>query len=84
MAKAEVIKGLAVGATSGHAINFLTENRPLSGAGLQRPRSPPAESLGAEEYMRYLTQKDDIDKKLLEKQWNAEESATGPASGSGW
>jgi hypothetical protein len=40
--------------------------------------------MGAEEYIRYLTQKDELDKKLLEKQWNPDESGTGPISGSDW
>jgi len=34
--------------------------------------------------MRYLSQKDEIDKKGLEKKWNTEESGTGPVSGSDW
>jgi hypothetical protein len=83
MAMAETTN-TAVGATLGHEASSLPENRPLSGTRLQRPTPPPAETMGAEEYMRCLTQKDNIDKKLLEKQWNTEESGTGPISGSDW
>jgi hypothetical protein len=84
MAKADVTHDSATGVAPGHAANFLPENRPLSGNRLQRPTPSPTENMGAEEYMRYLTQKDELDKKLLEKQWNADESGTGPISGSDW
>ena len=83
MGKAEATQDPVVGAPS-HANNFLAENRPLSRNRLPRPTPPPAENMGAEEYIRCLTQKDELDKKLLEKHWNPDESGTGPISGSDW
>lgn len=84
MARPETARDSAVGAASSLAANFLPENRPLNVTHLQRPTPPPVETMGAEEYVRYLTQKDEADKKLLEKQWNTEENGTGPISGSDW
>jgi hypothetical protein len=83
MGKAEATQDPVVGAPS-HANNFLAENRPLSRNRLPRPTPLPAENIGAEEYIRHLTQKDELDKKLLEKHWNPDESGTGPISGSDW
>ena len=54
------------------------ENRPLSGF-------TSLESLGAEGYMRYLTQKADDDKKIIEQGWNAGTTSTGPViPGTDW
>ena len=86
MTKSEVSYDTATGGASILTTNYLPENRPLNSTRLQRPNSPAAESMGAEEYMRYLTQKDEADKKLFEKHYNADgsQSGTGPVSGSAW
>jgi hypothetical protein len=84
-AKPELTQDSAGGLGSFNAATFLPENRPMARNRLQRPTPPPAESMGAEEYMRYLSQKNESDKKGLEKKWNTEEeSGTGPVSGSDW
>jgi len=83
-AKPELAHDSAAGVGSFNAATFLPENRPMARNRLQRPTPAPAESMGAEEYMRYLSQKDEIDKKGLEKKWNTEDSGTGPVSGSDW
>jgi hypothetical protein len=60
------------------AANFLPENRPLN-----RDRPAP-DNLGAEGYMRYISQKADEDQKIIEQGWNANTTATGPVMGSDW
>ncbi|KAE9380250.1 hypothetical protein N431DRAFT_323499 [Stipitochalara longipes BDJ] len=84
--KSEATYDTVIGGASILAANFLPENRPLNVNRLQRPTPPPVETMGAEEYMRYLTQKDEADKKLFEKHYNADgsQSGTGPVSGSDW
>jgi hypothetical protein len=84
MAKPELTYDSAVGAAPLNAAKFLPENHPLTINRLQWPTPPPTDSMGAEEYMRYLSQKDEMDKKGPAKKWNAEESGTGPISGSEW
>ena len=58
--------------------NLLPENRALN-----RNRPAP-EGLGAEEYMRYVSQKAGEDKKIIEQGWNANTTARGPVMGSDW
>jgi hypothetical protein len=64
--------------------NLLAESRPMNVNRPQRPMLPCAETMGAEDYMRYLTQKDVAENKPVEKKWNPENSGTGPISGSDW
>lgn len=66
------------------ASNFLPENRPLNRERSPRPVRPSSDTMGAEGYMRYISQKDDQDKKILEQGWNANTTATGPVMGSDW
>jgi hypothetical protein len=66
------------------AANFLPENRPLNRDRSPRPIRPSPDTMGAEGYMRYISQKDDEDKKILEQGWNANTTATGPVMGSDW
>jgi hypothetical protein len=66
------------------AANFLPENRPLNRDQSPRPIRPSPDTIGAEGYMRYISKKDDQDKKILEQGWNANTTATGPVIGSNW
>jgi hypothetical protein len=84
LAKPELTHDSAVSFAPANAANFLPENRPLTRNRLHRPTPPPAESRGAEGYMRYLSQKNEIDKKGPEKKWNTDEPGTGPVSGPDW
>ncbi|PMD35247.1 hypothetical protein L207DRAFT_109635 [Hyaloscypha variabilis F] len=87
MAKSELTYDNAIGGASILAANFLPENRPLNVNRLQRPTPPPVETMGAEEYMRYLTERDEADKKLFEKHYkntDGSQSGTGPVPGSDW
>lgn len=61
------------------AANLLPENRPLN-----RAVRPSPDFVGAEGYMRYLSQKANEDKKIVEQGWNAKTTATGPVMGSDW
>ena len=66
------------------AANFLPEDRPVN---RDRPRKPiraSIETMGAEGYMRYLSQKVEADKKILEQGWNSYTTGTGPVMGSDW
>lgn len=83
MAKAEFSYGPTGATSSFNSANFLADNLSISGTRLQRPVPPPTENMGAEGYMRYLSQKDDTDNKGAEKLTNTE-SGTGPISGSDW
>lgn len=84
MSKGEMSYG-SVGVSPLNAASFLPENLPLIGNRLRRPTPPPADSMGAERYMRYLTQKDVAEQRgAAEKNLNSNTSGTGPASGSGW
>jgi len=66
------------------AANFLPENRPLNRDRGPRPIRPSPETMGAEGYMRYVSQKATEDKKIIEQGWNAGTTATGPVMGSDW
>jgi hypothetical protein len=66
------------------AANFLPENRPLDRDRPHRPIRASIETLGAEGYMHYLTQKAEDDKKILEEGWNSNTIGTGPIMGSDW
>jgi hypothetical protein len=63
-------------------VNFLPENRPLSRD--ERSTRPSPEHLGAEGYMRYISQKAADDKKAIERGWNSNTTGTGPIMGSDW
>lgn len=65
-----------------NAANNLSENRPLSRA-IPIVRPAP-ETMDAEGYMRYLTQKADDDKKVSELGWNPNTTGKGPIMGSDW
>jgi hypothetical protein len=84
MAKPEPTHDSAVGAAPLKAATFLPENRPLIRNRLQRYTPPPRESMCAKGYMRYLSQKNEIDNNGPEEKWNTDESGTGPVSGSDW
>lgn len=60
------------------AANFLPENRPIN-----RDRRSP-DTMDAEGYTRYISQKADEDRKIIEQGWNANTTATGPVMGSDW
>ena len=66
------------------AANFLPENRPLDRDRPRRPVHASVETLGAEGYLRYLTQKAEGDKKIAEEGWNSNTTGTGPVMGSDW
>ena len=66
------------------AANFSPENRPINRDRPHRPILASVESMGAEGYMRYLTQKAENDKKILEQGWNPNTTGTGPVMGSDW
>lgn len=68
------------------AASFLPENRPLNPddrPGLLHKRTS-SENMGAEAYMRYLTNKADNDQRIIDSGWNTNTSATGPVMGSDW
>jgi hypothetical protein len=64
-------------------VNFQSENRPLSRS--EHSTRPSPERLGAERYMRYVSQKDE-GKKATEQAWKPSTTGTGtgPVAGSGW
>jgi hypothetical protein len=64
--------------------SFLAENRPLNGDRSPRLTRPSPDTMGAEGYMRYLSQKADEDQKIIEQGWNSNTTATGPVMGSDW
>lgn len=66
------------------AANFLPENRPINRDRPRRPIRASVETLGAEGYMRYLTQKAEDNKKILGEGWNPNTTGTGPVMGSDW
>lgn len=66
------------------AANFLPENRPLNRDRSPQPIRPSPDTMGAEGYMRYLSQKAEEDKKIIEQGWNSNTTATGPVMGSDW
>ena len=66
------------------AANFLPENRPLNRDRPRRPIRASVETMGAEGYMRYLSQKAEDDKKILEQGWNSNTTGTGPVMSSDW
>jgi len=66
------------------AANFLPENRPLDRDRPRRAVRATVETLGAEGYLRYLTQKAEEDKKIVEEGWNSNTTGTGPVMGSDW
>ena len=66
------------------AANFLPENRPLTRDRSSRPMRASAESMDAEGYMRYLSQKADEDKRIIEQGWNSNTTGTSPVMGSDW
>lgn len=69
------------GPAPGMASIFLPENRPFNSERYQRA-VPLATS--AEGYMRYLSNKDENDKQIIEQGWNANTTGTGPITGSDW
>lgn len=66
------------------AANFLPENRPLNRDRPPRPIRPSPQTMGAEGYMRYISQKAEDDKVILEQGWNSKTTGTGPVMGSDW
>ena len=66
------------------AANFLPENPPVDRDRPHRPVRASIETLGAEGYLRYLTQKAEVDKKIVEEGWNSNTTGTGPVMGSDW
>jgi hypothetical protein len=66
------------------AKNFSPENRPLDRDRPHRPVRASVETLGAEGYLRYLTEKAEADKKIVEDGWNSNTTGTGPVMGSDW
>lgn len=66
------------------AANFLPENRPLNRDRTPRPIRPSPETMGAGAYMRYVAQKAEADKKVIEQGWNANTTGMGPVMGSDW
>jgi len=64
--------------------SFLPENLPFSKDRVQRQNPTTPDFLGAEDYMRYVTQKDGVDKKAAEPGLNAVASATSPVINNGW
>jgi hypothetical protein len=64
--------------------DFLTENRPLHWDPSPHAIRPASDTPRAEQYMRYLAQKADQDKRAIEHGWNAATTATGPVMGSNW
>jgi len=74
------------GALSHISVNLLPENRPLTledQPHVSKKKNSP-ETMGAEAYMRYLSNKADSDQKIIESGWNANTDATGPVMGSDW
>lgn len=65
------------------AANFLPENRPLNRDLSPTPSRHSPNTMGAEGYMRYISQKAN-DQKIIEQGWNANTTATGPVMGSDW
>jgi hypothetical protein len=88
--QARILVDNAIKATLGTVVplkaeNFLPENRPTNRDRPHRPILASPETMGAEGYMRYLSQKAEDDKKILEQGWNANTTAKGPvATGSEW
>jgi hypothetical protein len=66
---------------SGMATSFLPENRPFNSERYHRAISP---ATTAEGYMRYLSDKDEKDKQIVESGWNANTTGIGPVSGPDW
>ncbi|KUJ22947.1 uncharacterized protein LY89DRAFT_162151 [Mollisia scopiformis] len=62
------------------ATSFLPENRPFNSERI--PRAAPTSE--AESYMRYLTTKEENDKRIIEQGWNANTTGVGPITGSDW
>jgi hypothetical protein len=67
-----------------NAANFLAENQPLNRNGCLRPIQTVSDALDGEGYMRYLSQKADEDKRIIDQGWNASTTATGPVMSSDW
>jgi hypothetical protein len=63
--------------------NFLPENRSLNRNQSPLLTRPPPKNMTAEEYARYVVEKDE-DQKIIEAGWNAKTTATGPVMGSDW
>jgi hypothetical protein len=66
------------------AANFLPEDRPINRDRPRRPVRASVDSLGAEGYLRYITQKAEDDKRIVEEGWNSKTTGTGPVMGSDW
>ena len=67
---------------SSFGVRALSENRPLSRA-IPIVRPPP-DSMDAEDYMRYLSQKAADDQFVKEHGWNTNTTGTGPVNGADW
>lgn len=74
--KSGLSKDITEGGAQLNPVNFLPENLPLSRD--ERSARPSPEHLGAEGYMRYVSQKADEDKNAIEQGWNANTTGTGP------
>ena len=67
------------------AASPLPENRPLNVDGRSGVlEQASSESMGAEAYMRYLSNKANNEQKIIDPGWNANTNATGPVMGSDW
>jgi hypothetical protein len=72
------------GLTSLTPIDALAENRPPHTGRSQAQIQITSDASGAQGYMRYVTQKDDMNKKNITQAPNAETSATGTSRRSEW
>lgn len=64
--------------------SLLGENRPLNRDQSPRPIPPNSDTLDAEGYMRYLSQKADENKRITDNGWNANTSGSRHVTGSDW
>lgn len=72
------------GTTAVPGSDFLTENRPLHWDQSPHTIRSSSNTPGAEEYMRYLAQKADQDKRAIKHGWNAFTTTTGTITGPNW
>ncbi len=75
----------AVGSISPMVVSsYLPENLPLNRDRTRRPSPTTVDGFGAESYMRYLSQKDDMDKRTVDAGLAGTASAAGPVVSAGW
>jgi hypothetical protein len=63
---------------------LMNENQPLKAGQSHGPLPPTRDTLDAEGYMRYLTQRADEERRITEHGWNANASGSRHAPGPNW